>query len=219
MTNGVKSWSYSAYALYDQCPQKYKYVKIDKMKEPQSEALERGNRIHKLGERFLLDQTKTVPVEYRHFASMLEQLKELEPFVEQEWGFDKSWRESGYRDWNKTWFRAKLDAGVIYPDKTAEAVDFKTGKLYKTNEDQVELFGAVMMTRYPQVTHVTTRLWYLDSGDEIIREYTAADRPKIIKKWEQKVGPLFADQKWAPKPGPLCKWCHFRKDNGGPCRF
>ena len=45
--NPVKSWSYSAYALYDQCPAKYRYAKIDKLPEPRSEALERGDRIHK----------------------------------------------------------------------------------------------------------------------------------------------------------------------------
>lgn len=219
MSNGVKSWSYSAYSLYEQCPAKYKYVKIDKMPEPRSEALVRGDEIHKKIAAFLSDVTKTVPYEARHFVSQMEQLKELDPIVEQQWGFDKNWRESGWRDWNKTWYRASLDAAVLYPDKTADVIDHKTGKLYSTNEDQVRLFAATLMIRYPQVTHVTARLWYLDSGDEVIREYSAADRDPIRNDWLKKIGPLFADTTWAPKPGPLCRFCHFRKDNGGPCRF
>lgn len=218
MTNGVRAWSYSAFNLYDQCPYKYKLCKIDKLPEPRSEALIRGDETHKKVAAYLAGVTDVLPNEARHFASQMQQLKTLDPIVEQQWAFTNTWRETGYFA-EDTWYRATLDAAVIYPDKTADVVDHKTGKLYATNEDQIRLFAATLMIRYPQVTHVTARLWYLDSGDEIIREYSAADRDPIRNDWLKKIGPLFADTTWAPKPGPLCRFCHFRKDNGGPCRF
>ena len=30
---------------------------------------------------------------------------------------------------------------------------------------------------------------------------------------------LLTDTLFAPRPGPYCRWCHFRKENGGPCTF
>ena len=35
--------------------------------------------------------------------------------------------------------------------------------------------------------------------------------------WEQNVKPMFKDEIFAPLPSYMCRWCHFRKDNGGPC--
>lgn len=216
--SAVKSWSYTAYSTYAQCPAKYKYQKIDKLPEPKSQAMERGNAIHKKCENYLTGITAALPTEAKHFAAQMQQLKTLDPFVEQKWGFTKDWRPTSWTG-SATWYRGIVDAGVLYPDRTADIVDFKTGKLYETNEDQIELFALSVMLRYPEITHVTARLWYLDSGDEIIREHSASDKEALRKDWEKRVGPMFADTIFAPKPNKFCDWCHFRKSNGGPCRF
>ena len=216
--SSVKSWSYTAYSTYSQCPLRYKYQKIDKLPEPKSDAMERGNAIHKKCENFLTNVVDTVPHEARKFADQMEQLKGLNPFVEQKWGFTKEWKPTSWTG-KDTWYRGIVDAGVLYPDNEADIVDFKTGKMYETNEDQIELFSLTVMLRWPQVRHVTARLWYLDSGDEIVREFPATDKVALRQKWEKKVGPMFADTIFAPKPNKFCGWCHFRKSNGGPCRF
>lgn len=218
--NGVKAWSYSAYALYKQCPLKYKLTKIDKLKEPQSKAMARGNAIHKKCEDYLVStQEIPVPKEALTFRPQMEQLKGLDPFVEQKWGFTNQWDATKGFFGKDVWLRVICDAGVIYPDNTADVVDFKTGKLYDTNEEQIELFANAVMFRYDHITHVTARLWYLDSGDEIIREFSRTERDKVREKWEKQIYPMFTEEVFAPRPNNFCKWCHFRKDNGGPCPY
>lgn len=219
MANTVKAWSYSAYAMYEQCPAKYKYEKIDKLPSPKSAAMERGNRVHKTLETFLMrPDIKEPPREAGDFSTELVDLKNMQPFVEQKWGFKKDWGSTTFFS-KDVWLRSILDAGVIYPDNTATIIDFKTGKLYETNEDQVELFSLTVMARYPQIKSVDTRLWYVDSGDEVAREYNSSQKASLKKKWEKKVYPLFNDVKFPPKPNRFCGWCHFRRDNGGPCKF
>jgi len=219
--NQVKSWSYSALAQYEMCPAQYKYARIDKLPQPPVAAFERGNRIHKEAEDYLTGKLFEVPTSCQNFASQFEQLAQMSPLVEHEVCFDRKWRPSGWRDWNKTWFRSKVDAAVIYPDNTATIVDHKTGKKYATNEDQIELFSLTFMIRYPELKEVEARLWYLDvpgKDGEIVREFDASQKEALREKWERKVQPLFNDTLFAPKPNDKCKWCPFGVSKGGPCR-
>lgn len=235
MSNGVTAWSYSRYADYKQCPLMFKLKHIDKIKPPGSAAMDRGTEIHKLGENFLKGvvtgkkaSPNKVPEEYAHFKNQMIQLRDLNPRVELQLGFTKQWTpatRSG-RDplgWfaKDTWLRIVCDVDVRYEDHTADIIDFKTGKKWDTNEEQVELFSTAPFMEDPKITAVTTRLWYLDqpTDNEVIREYTRKDYEAIKKDWTKKVQPMFNDKRWAPKPNDKCRWCHFRKDNGGPCKF
>ena len=89
----LTAWSYSRYADYKQCPLRFKLKYLDKVPEGDvSPAMERGSVIHKEGERYLKDPTiDKVPDSYHHFAEVMQQLRELEPMVEQQWGFNSSW--------------------------------------------------------------------------------------------------------------------------------
>jgi hypothetical protein len=138
--------------------------------------------------------------------------------VEQQWGFTKQWTPTGWFG-NDTWFRAVLDVALLYEDMSGEAVDHKTGKRYEDNDDQMEVFGAAFLCKYPPATEVQTRLVYVESGDEVTRVYKRADVPSILAKWNRKVEPMFNDITWAPKPNKRCRYCMFNRDNGGQCRF
>jgi len=231
----VTAWSYSRYAMYKECPFKFKCKHLDKLPEEGSAAMERGNTIHSLAENFTKGvwdpnwdaarREPIVPPELRNFAAQFIQLRELKAVVEQEWGFRRDWSHTGRPGWfgQDVWFRAKTDVHVLYDDDTLDMVDHKTGKKYQTNEDQVELFALAGFKRYPNVTEVTTRLWYLDIADhnenEVIRVYTRKDAANIQKDWEKRVKPMFNDRKFPPKPSGRCGWCSFSKMKGGPCKF
>lgn len=219
MSNGITAWSYSRYADYRQCPLRFKLKYIDKMKESPSPAMERGSQIHKAGENWLKNRRKTkLPVAYNHFADEMKQLHDLDPMVEQQWGFTQQWAPTGWFSAD-TWLRIVCDVAVVYEDNTADLIDFKTGRVYDTNEEQVELFSTSIFMRHPEVTDVTTRLWYLDSGDEVVREYSRGDFERIRKDWSKKVVAMFKDKRFAPTPNNKCKWCDFAKDKGGPCKY
>lgn len=224
MSNGVDAWSYSRYADYQQCPLRFKLKHIQKMKEPGSPAMQRGSDIHKEGENYLKSakRPRTVPASYKNFAEEMRQLHTLNPLVEQQWGFTKQWSPTGWFG-GDTWLRIVCDVVVLYDDNTVDLIDFKTGRRYDTNEEQVELFSCAPFIKWPEVTDVRTRLWYLDVEDpeknEVIRDYTRGDFEGIRKGWEKKIVPMFKDKRFAPTPNEKCRWCAFSKDKGGPCPF
>src|SRR5665213_3199696 len=50
----VKSWSYSRWHTFEQCPFKFAGEVIDGHREPQSEAMARGDRMHKELEAYIM---------------------------------------------------------------------------------------------------------------------------------------------------------------------
>lgn len=229
MSAPVTAWSYSRYADYKQCPLMFKLKHVDRIKPPGSAAMDRGSAIHKEGENYLkAPKAGKVPESYKYFAGQMKELHALKPRVELQLGFSEEWKPATAtaRDpygWfaKDVWLRIVCDVDVRYEDHTADIVDFKTGKKYETNEEQVELFSCAPFMEDPAMAHVTTRLWYLDQehDNEVIREYTRKDFNLIQKDWTKRVRPMFNDRRFAPKPNQKCKWCHFRKENGGPCKF
>jgi len=218
MSNGVKSWSYSALSLYEQCPFKYKCTKIDKLPEPTSPAMKRGRDVHDDCDKWLTGQITVMPESMRHFEASFIELKGLDPFTEQEWAFKRDWSDTHWRDWNGCWLRGKLDAGVTYADHEADVIDFKTGKPKGEYFDQERLFGLLTFLKHRDVNLVRTRLWFLDTGDETDPNTWTRDMVSSEKQyWEERVIPMFSDTIFAPRPNKFCNWCHFRKSNGGPC--
>jgi CRISPR/Cas system-associated exonuclease Cas4 (RecB family) len=221
MSNGITAWSYSRWSDYETCPLMFKLKHIDRIKPPSSPQMQRGTDIHKEGEEFLKSKRKRkVPESYKHFADRMQELRELDPVVELQEGFTQDWKPT---DWfaKNTWLRIVCDVRVAYDDNTADIIDFKTGKKYDTNEHQMELFSTAPFMTMPDLEKVTTRLWYLDvpKDNEVIREYTRRDYEAIKRDWTKRVRPMFNDKRFAPKQNPKCRWCHFRKENGGPCKY
>lgn len=220
MTKPLTAWSYSRYALYAQCPLKFKLEVIDGLKAPQSPAMARGNKVHVdlanyLKGQALLPAAVTTPYQVKLYAEMRAFPDKL---VEHQQGFTNQWKPTGWFGAD-TWYRQIYDVALLYEDMTAEAVDHKTGKRYGSNAEQMELQAVSLMCQYKPVTHVTTRLIYVDSGEEEIAEFPAVDREKLTAKWNSKVAPMFSDKIFAPRPNDKCKFCQFSKSNNGVCRF
>lgn len=234
MSNGITAWSYSRYADYKQCPLRFKLKYLDKLPEPGSPAMQRGSDIHKLGENYLSAKKapKAVPKEYAHFGEEMEQLRGLDPMVEQQWGFTRQWTPTSWFG-SDTWLRIVCDVVVKYDDDTVDLIDFKTGRKYDTNEEQVELFSCAPFIKWPDVNIVQTRLWYVDQDkdNEVLRSYgrepgMTDDEGNPIKvfaeiqrEWEDRIVPMFKDKRFAPTPNDKCRWCNFSKAKGGPCKF
>jgi hypothetical protein len=208
MSNGITAWSYSRYADYKQCPLRFKLKYIDKLPEPGSPQMQRGSDVHKEGEKYLSapKRPKQVPASYQHFAEEMAQLHGLRPLVEQQWGFTREWTPTSWFG-STTWLRIVTDVTVRYDDHTVDLIDFKTGRKYDTNEEQVELFSTGPFMKWPEVEEVQTRLWYLDQKDdnEVLRTYTRSDFERIRKEWEQKIVPMFKDKRFAPTANSKCK--------------
>lgn len=220
----LTAWSYSRYADYKRCPFYFAHKHLLRMKDPNpGPALERGRAVHKVAELALTPTGKgkwKCPPELKHFEDEFKHLRQLNPTVEQQWGFDAKWSPT---DWfaQDVWCRVVLDAVVVYDDNTAVVIDHKTGKKYATNEDQMQLFALATFKKFPAVTEVSTRLWYLDqpADNEVEYEYHKKEEAAIQRDWEKAVVPMFKDRKFPPRPNDKCRFCFLSKAKGGPCKF
>lgn len=233
----ITSWSYSRLSTYEQCPQLAKYKYIDKLPEPGSPAMERGSAIHKAAEDFLNGTIPRLPASLQFYgdeAKRVRKMRKADPesvTVETTWAFRADWTETKWNDWAGCRLRVKLDVAQL-EDDTLTITDWKTGKYspqwnLQGYVDQVELYATAALTLYggdlPAV-RVVPRLVFLDAGVvyphlEETKVFTVADAPRLRKTWEKRAKPMLADKKFAPRPSSKCRWCHFRKENGGPCKF
>lgn len=230
----ITSWSFSRYGDYKQCPLKAKLKHIDKMQEPKNAAMERGAHIHNLAEDYIKGKLRTLPPELKlfkeDFAMLRKQYKKKISgmVVEDNWAFTKDWDETMWNDWVGCWVRIKLDCAHHEDLETLIITDWKTGKFRPDQNDdyveQLELYGLAALLLHPHIEVVKPQLKYLDTGDTFPQPdnpitFTRADIPKLKKLWEKKTKPMLTDTIFAPRPNAFCKWCHFRKSNGGPCKF
>jgi RecB family exonuclease len=229
----ITAWSMSRYNDYIKCPALAKYKHVDKLKEPGNAAMERGTAIHKLAEDYVKGLLVKLPAELKGFTDEFKALKaaykkkKWPMIVEDQWAFTNTWDETEWNNWADCWLRVKIDIAYQTDENILYVTDYKTGKMNDRNNAeymvQLELYAlaALLMSTAEDIT-VVPNLWYLDAGATFPPEpakFTKADLPKLKKTWEARVKPMLADRKFAPRPSNNCRWCHFRKENNGPCKF
>lgn len=229
MHNPITAWSYSRWSCYALCPAQFKFKNIDKLPEPGSPAMQRGNTIHVGTASYIKGETPGLPQEVLNNQIITDLVEQIRQFpnkeVEQQWGYTDNWQPGSWFDRGgvKTWFRSVLDVGVMYDDMTFEAVDWKTGKRYGSNEEQMETQAIAVFQRFKPVKHVTTRLAYIDEtaskNPYEFYEFPAHKAQSLKDKWAKKVQPMFTDTVFAPRPNDKCRFCTFSKSKNGPCAF
>lgn len=229
----LTSWSFSRYSDYKRCPAKFKYKHLMGLKEPGSQAMDRGSLIHSLAEKYVKGAIPAkLPPELASFDVELKALRKTFSkwpdwlVVEDTWAFDKAWGPSQWDDWVNCWLRVKLDLAEWLDGETMVVHDWKTGKLRPELQEeyleQLELYALAAFLRYPELLEVRPELCYLDLGKvypEKPLAYKRSDVPELLAKWNKRVAPMFKDKLFAPRPNDKCCWCHYRKDNNGPCKY
>lgn len=220
----IDAWSWSRFETFELCPLQFKCKFIDKLKSPGSPAMARGNEVHKATAAYLLGQVPEPPVDVKtpFQRKLLAECRAMEDkVVEQQWAFTDRWEPTGWfqKDKDPAWLRTIVDYGAVYEDMEVEVIDWKTGKVYGHNAEQVELFGLSVLCHFKPATRVTTRLVYFDAGSEQVDVVEARDKEALIAKWTAKVRPMFAETSFMPRPNDRCRFCDFSKSKGGPCRF
>lgn len=207
-----RHWTISALKQFESCPQQYKFRYIDYEIEPgeKSPALERGIRIHDSCERYLKGASKKLDKEIRpSWQFMLEDLKKRNAISEEMWELDDGWNhldESG----GELWLRMKLDAHVQVSDDTLQLIDFKTGKFYASNMEQVEVYALAAFSRYEHIDKVQGELWYFDQDDTDEKIFERKNASKLARKWEGRAGRMLDATEFPARVNFGCKWCPFK---------
>lgn len=218
----ITSWSFSKYKVWKTCPAKCKFSSIDKLPEPQSPQMLKGNDTHKLAEDFLNGKLETVPEELKLFGDDYRALREYSlehpgsVFAEYGAAFTSDLVETTW--WSKdAWLRVKLDVRVLNEDNTAVIIDLKTGKMRKEDKDQLSLFALAEFLLSPHIEEVRTELWYSAGGELVNGVYLRSGFEHLKQEWLDKAAPMLTDEEFLPTPNGLCGYCAFSKLKGGPC--
>jgi len=173
--------------------------------------------MHAMAEDYVNGKINFCPAEIKKIGPLMETLKAQKAKTEEVWLLDKNWEPTD--DPNKAWVKSIIDVHFL-DGETLHVKDYKSGRMYDSHRGQLELYGIMGLLRYPEAKRVATSAIYMDDGFEgmdgsIIR----AMLPKMIKVWEDKAQRMMTDDILAPNPGSACRWCSYKKENGGPCVY
>lgn len=150
---------------------------------------------------------------------------------------DKKWRPVG--QYVKSWVNGRLDVLWKLRPKYWKVIDWKTGGIDKMTKeikqddnysDQLELYGVLTLSAYPEVEEVQSSLIFLDAPASVNPEVSMAGISRDLlekrqRRWEGRVKPMLTDTVFPPRPGWYCGWmkngirqgCPYEKQKGGPC--
>lgn len=237
----IPYWSFSLYSTYRECPLKAKFRAIDKIKEPGSVHMDRGNDIHKLCEDFikgaitvkqLKDGAKlTTHKPWPISKAMVDELTRLrkiyanrnklaanamQPAVEDTWAFAKDWEITVYNDWKNCVLRVKLDVGEFFKEGKKIVyvpTDWKSGRFYEEkNEEYVEQLELYALAAMVVYPHIDEVRPRLVYAD-IDVVYPDPDKPLVFTRDD--IEPL--KKLWAKRTRPMLNDTRFAPRPGNYC--
>jgi len=222
----LPAWSMSRYSTWKQCPFKLYLTAVERRKEPKNPAMLRGQEIHDLAERFIKGTIAgdVLPAELVKYESYFWHLREEYAAgnvdAENKEALTQSWEATEFFD-DDVWLRVVKDVRVVIADGEVRLIDWKTGKKRDGYEDQLELYAASEPTFVSHLKKIHVALCYLDQGQdaEVETTYTVREAELLRQKWHAEGLKVTGERRFEATPNNLCTWCHFRRDNGGPCVY
>jgi hypothetical protein len=222
-------WTISALKDFETCPAKYRWSYLFEPADWQaigyrlvparsSPAMDRGTEVHLTCEHFLLGEVSAEglhPAIGPAWRAQLQGLKAFGAIPEQQWELEEGWHPLVN---GPLWLRMKIDAHYQPGADTLVIIDFKTGKPYPQNMEQVEVYALAGFAKFDSVQEVQGELWYLDHEEPHAKTFKRADAPKLARKWEQRAGRLLGADEYPPRPNRFCAGCPYNQAKGGPCR-
>ena len=203
------NWSYSSLGLFQQCPRKYYYLRVEKAyKEPETEAIRYGKEVHTALEEYVRDG-KPIPEKFKQFSEIADMLKAIpgDKLCEYKMGLTKDLQPCGFFDEN-VWFRGVADLLIVNGDQ-ARVIDYKTGRTSEfADVKQLELMALAVFKHFPKVRKVKAGLVFLVCNDFVKADYARKDAPLTWLKWIQETDRLEKAHEtgvWNPKPNFSCK--------------
>lgn len=231
------AWSLSRLNDYRKCPRYACLKHLKKVPEPKNVPLLRGIEIHEAAQRFLNGPTvgEFIPAELEKFKPQFQELKKIDPSLREaefQLAFADDWKPVEWYS-SEAWVRVVFDAvtfeGILIKRQARASarlmriIDFKTGKERDGYQEQLKLYALAGFMLNANVMTVIAELWYLDSGACKTELFTRGKKKGDFnidaqcKHWTHETKQMLADRKFSATPSSLCKWCHYRKSNGGPC--
>tara|TARA_R100000988_G_C3982896_1_gene157997 strand:- start:626 stop:1297 length:672 start_codon:yes stop_codon:yes gene_type:complete len=209
----VNSWSYSSLSLFKQCPRKYYHLKVVKdIKEPVSQPMLYGNRVHKAAEEYVKNNVE-IPEPFKYIKKSVDTILENfkgEVFCEERLGVTKSLEPCSFYA-KDVWYRGIVDLLIIQEDK-AVIIDYKTGKHPdRADTDQLELMSLAVFKHYPFINKIKAGLLFVVKKALIKAKYSSDEQDDLWVKWRDEVDVLntcYVNDVWNARENFTCRgWC------------
>lgn len=210
MTNKPFAWSYSTLTLFEQCPWRFKLVKVTKeVTEAPYDHRNEGNLVHKALELHIKGQ-QYLPDRYLRYLPLVERITRAsgEIQAEQKIALTADFTPTTYFA-KDVWLRAVFDVRIT-SGAEATIIDWKNGKR-KPDADQLKLFAGVEFKINPRAEVVKTAYVWLQSGKLDKEVFTRDQAPVIWQEFSQRVGRIdhaIKTDNFPKRPSGLCReWC------------
>jgi hypothetical protein len=221
-------WTISALKDFETCPAKYQWSYLFDVADwlaigykvvpaKGSAAMDRGTEIHQTCENYLNGVAPGLHAAIGPtWQAWIKDLKDIGAKAEQQWEFDCDWYPFSITS-GPLWLRMKLDAHYPVGKDQMHVIDFKTGKPYPQNMEQIEVYALGAFARYDDVNEVIGSLWYLDHEEPHEKTFTRPQASKLARKWEGRARRLLEAEAYPPRVNRFCNWCPYNHKKGGPC--
>ncbi len=222
----VATWSFSALKQFETCPHSIFLSRVEKIKQKEGPAAERGSMIHQQAEDFVQGKVDELPPLLKKVEKRAIELRDRfasQPFlmtIEEEWAFTTAWVPTAWVG-PDTWARQKLD--VFYKDSNSSAVilDWKSGRKFgnelKHGEQGLHYaIGAFM--KYPELDIIQTEFAYTDHGEYLKKIFNRERAMLHLPKIHERAIFMTTTTSFPPKPSKQnCKYCAYRES--GDCDY
>jgi hypothetical protein len=208
---------FAAWLKHDQrIPEPEKPLRPGQLELPNN----RGTRVHKGAEDYVVSAIKTQLPEMRHFGAEFDHLRYLHTkgvvSLEGEWAVDLNWVPIA---WQLGWHRSKLDA-IVFPNEwSAIVIDYKTGRRFGNevkHAEQTQLYALNAVLRYPKLEEVHTELWYLDQDELTSATFSRQQVLRLKTSWDRRGKAMTSAKEFPPNPNiHSCRWCRYGTNDGG----
>jgi PD-(D/E)XK nuclease superfamily len=207
MTIRPTHWTASRHDDFAACPKKYeaRYV-LKSLPFEQNAAAERGSRIHESIEHYL--QGKRADVDREISGSWFNQIRDLKTHnakAEESWEFSEGFHPVDRK--HPKWLAMKIDAHYFAGPTRMRVIDFKTGKMYATSLEQIEIYALAAFAKYDKLETVSAELWYLDQEEPYEKEFEVSQCERIARKWEARAREMLEATTFKARPNKFCSWC------------
>jgi hypothetical protein len=199
------SFTWTKIKNYETCPRKYNEVELLKnYKEPPSDALTFGNRMHEAARR-RIEFKEPLPAEFAKLEPHIERIGGGLVQTELRLAITKDMKPC---DWfsNKAYNRGVLDV-LKLQTRAALVADWKSGK-QQNDMPQLGLYAQLVFSHYPQILVVVTRyIWLVedDSNEEIIYRKDMNDLWAELNPRINALELATINNNFPPKKSGLCK--------------
>ncbi len=202
-------WSWSLLDTADRCllQAKHKYVVRDLPREPETEPMRWGNKVHRgMENRLKIEAPLTDGMEpFEVFVAPLD-VAPGQLWAEKWFGMREDGSPCRSLD-DDCWGRGKLDVSIV-DDTYALIVDWKTGKV-REDPDELEIGAVLLKATYPKLERISGWfVWLKERRTGKVHDLsdTAGKLENIRQRYARLEEAVRMDH-FPAQQNPLCPWC------------